>query len=509
MNHHLVLKKGQWTEASFPVSSFKAVSPLTAKQLPDSFPVSSFLDLDEMLQWQIEEQSAKESLTGAQLSQFLLDLCGELSRNREKLLETAHNETALEKSPFLDEIEFDQALSYLKSAAEIASKRNWVEARIDRENNIRSMRRPLNGPVVIFSPSAAPFLFSSCIGVNFAAAIAAGNSVIAKGNPLHPLTGLLLAQIVHKVLSDVGLPTSLFQYFHHTTPDLGFRLASHPMVGAVSYTGGFRSGIMLKENADRAGNPIYLDLATVNPILLLPQFISENRNKLAEIITQRALRNSGQNRSRPGPFFLVENVESSQMIHQICENFSHLTARPMLSEVKARRCDMLVASLLRLGARKLTKKEYYSPAPFLYPNTVLVVDLKTYLKYSRQFQEYFTGPVLLFVMLEKVEQFSSVASSIENCSCCSLFVGSSPGSIKNFPNLLAEIRRNSATILENRWPHRQTLSNATIRTGSFPASGNQGFSNYGLPEAIRKFTILQSFEGFTEELLPEVLHTKA
>lgn len=494
MPHNPVLKNGAWSEASFPVSSFKAVSPLTGKQLEQSFPVSSFLDLDEMLQAQLDCRDAIETLSGEKRAAFLLKLAEKLEQRQEELVACAHLETGLEKDNFLTTHELKQATAYLRKAAGFCNEQVWADEKVDHERMIRSFRRPLNGPVVIFGPSASPFLHSAAIGVHFAAAVAAGNSIVARGNPAHPGTGMLLAQIVHEAATELELPGPFFQYFHHTTPDLGFRLAAHPLIGALSFTGRFRTGLLLKENAERSGNPVYLDLNSVNPVLLLPEYVTKNWEKLAKEICARIFENSGQSIYRPGPFFLVEDRQASQLIRQVSETFGRENAKPMLSDVKARHLDNLVADFIRLGARKLTKKEFYSPTPFNYPNTSLVVDFKTFIQFPRQFQEYAAGPIALFVTLSAPEQFSQVGRTLESSSNCSFFA--EKAELEKLQSFLPVFRRKCAGLLLNQWPNCEVLSEAVIRSGSFPASGNPTFSHHGLPEAIRKYTAWCSLSGF-------------
>lgn len=500
MPHNLVLKSGNWAEASFPVSSFKAVSPLTGKQLAESFPVSSFLDLDEMLQFQVDTRNQIENLSDAQRADLLQKIADKLEASRQELVSSAHEETGLNQESYLEEKELGATVAYLRLAAKFCDKATWADHKHDSAKNIDSFRQPMPGPVVIFGPSASPFLHSATVGVNFAAAIAAGNSVIAKGNPAHPATGMQLARLVFSVIEELKLPASLFQYFHHTTPDLGYRLAAHPLIGALAFNGRFRSGLLLKENAERSGNPVYLDLNSVNPVLLLPRFVEANREKLANEICAQIFENSGQSPGRPGPFFIVEDRHSSPMIKQISDTFGRETPKPMLSDVKARHLDNLVGDFVRLGARKLTKKEFYSPTPFNYPYTAMVVELKHYLKFSRQFQEYASGPLAVFVTLESADQFSQVVRSLESSSNCLIF--SEAGETETVKTFLPGLRRKCASLLLNRWLQNEVLSPAIIRSGAFPASGNPTFSHYGLPEAIRKFTALSCLQGFPDSLKP-------
>ena len=45
---------------------------------------------------------------------------------------------------------------------------------------------------------------------------------------------------------------------------------SDPRIGATGYTGSRPAGLVLKAAADRAGKPIYLELSSVNPVVILP-----------------------------------------------------------------------------------------------------------------------------------------------------------------------------------------------------------------------------------------------
>lgn len=486
MMHHPVLINGQWRETSFPVSSFKAVSPLSAKQLKDSFPVSSFLDLDEMLQSHAENFEVIDAIKATQRSELLLLVADKLAEISENLIETAFSETGIEKS-WLSEQELIPAIAYLRQTAEFC-REEGLGPKIS-EGNLTFYRSALDGPVVIFGPANSPFLFNSATGVNFATAIAAGNAVIAKGNPNHPLTSLKLAEIVAACIKVLGLPGILFQFFHHTTPDLGFRLAAHPMIGALSFTGNFRAGIMLKENADRAGNLAYLDLHTATPAFLLPGYVSEHKEILAGEISKRVRRISGQSAMRPGPIFLVEDKHSSHLIRSISDSFNRDDSQPMLSDLKARHLDSLLAGFVRFGAKKLTRREFYSPTPFTFPFTSMVVDLKTFLKFSPQFQEYAAGPYLLFVTLESSQQFAEAARSLTGCRCSALF---STTSESENNSILPILSRKSGTVFCNHWPETTVLSAAAISSGPYPATAHPGFSAIGLPQALYRFCALKS-----------------
>jgi 2,5-dioxopentanoate dehydrogenase len=72
---------------------------------------------------------------------------------------------------------------------------------------------PLNGPVIVFGPNNFPLAFNAISGGDFAAAIAAGNPVIAKAHPGHLTLSRLLAEAARSAVEAAGLPQATVQMF--------------------------------------------------------------------------------------------------------------------------------------------------------------------------------------------------------------------------------------------------------------------------------------------------------
>ncbi len=117
----------------------------------------------------------------------------------------AHAETGLPASPRLAEVELPRTVNQLRLAAAAAREGSWQHATIDTKANIRSRYAPI-GPVCVFGPNNFPFAFNSVAGGDFAAAIAAGNPVIAKANTSHPGTTQRFAQLAQKAATTSACP---------------------------------------------------------------------------------------------------------------------------------------------------------------------------------------------------------------------------------------------------------------------------------------------------------------
>ena len=122
----------------------------------------------------------------------------------------------------------------------------------------------------VFGPNNFPFAFGSVSGGDFAAAIAAGNPVIGKANSSHPATTRLFAEEARAAQQAADLPPGTVQLIYRTDHRDGERLVADPRVGATGYTGSRSAGLKLKAAADAAGKPIYLELSSVNPVVILP-----------------------------------------------------------------------------------------------------------------------------------------------------------------------------------------------------------------------------------------------
>ena len=135
--------------------------------------------------------------------------------------------------------------------------------------------------MVVCGPNNFPLAFNGGSGGDFAAAIAAGNPVIAKAHTSHPTTSRLLAEEAFEAVKTVGLPESTVQLIYRMSHADGEYMVSHPTVGATGYTGARATGLVLKSAADRAGKPIYLELSSVNPVYILPGALRERAADLA------------------------------------------------------------------------------------------------------------------------------------------------------------------------------------------------------------------------------------
>ena len=165
----------------------------------------------------------------------------------------------------------------------------------------------------------------------FAAAVAAGNPVIAKANSSHPGTTRLFAEQAQLAAEQTGMPPGTVQLIYRTSHADGERLVADPRNGATAYTGSRSAGLTLKAAADAAGKPIYLELSSVNPMILLPGALEERSQDIAEELAGSCLMGTGQFCTNPGLVVTVAGDKTSQFIDDLVTRFSQAPVGTLLS----------------------------------------------------------------------------------------------------------------------------------------------------------------------------------
>ncbi|MEM6470924.1 MAG: aldehyde dehydrogenase family protein, partial [Planctomycetota bacterium] len=300
-----VLIAGRW-QSSNHSGTFQATNPNTNEKLPAVFPISEWADCEAALDAAASAFREMRSLPAEEIAKFLELYADKIDAAKEQLSDTAHAETGLAKAPRLADVELPRTSNQLRAAAKSCRGGDWALATIDTTAGIRSCYQSL-GPVCVFGPNNFPFAFGSVSGGDFAAAIAAGNPVIGKANSSHPDTTRLFAELALAAAKETEVPDSIVQLIYRTSHADGELLVADPRLGATGYTGSRSAGLKLKAAADEAGKPIYLELSSVNPVVVLPGAIANRGQEIVDEFITSVLMGAGQFCTNPGLVLLLED----------------------------------------------------------------------------------------------------------------------------------------------------------------------------------------------------------
>ncbi|WP_166831622.1 aldehyde dehydrogenase (NADP(+)) [Thalassoroseus pseudoceratinae] len=507
MSRQPVLINGAWTESNAS-QVFHAVNPATRESLEAAFPVSSWEELESVLKAADAAFQEVQNWPGSRFADFLEGYADEIEKRQDALVEMANLETALPVSPRLRDGEFPRTTNQLRQAAEGARTGSWSRPIIDTTANIRSKFAAI-GPVVVMGPNNFPFAFNSIAGGDFAAAVAAGNPVIAKGHPSHPGTTKLFAEAALAAAKATKMPDGFVQLVYRTSHEDGARLVSDHRVGAIGYTGSRHAGLALKKAADEAGKPIYLELSSINPVCILPGSLRERSAAIVDEFVGSCLMGTGQFCTNPGLVLLLKSQESTDFIHAIVQRFQDAPSGVLLAEGVLKSVSNGVQTLQSAGAELLCGGADADATGFQYQNTLLKVDGEKFLERPEEFQTEAFGNESLIVVANDVSQLVEIAAALEgNLTGC--IYSDTDGTDDDIYNRIEpKLRQRVGRLLNDKMPTGVAVSPAMNHGGPFPATGHPGFTAVGMPTSIQRFAQLLCYDNVRPNRLPAELQDES
>jgi alpha-ketoglutaric semialdehyde dehydrogenase len=253
------------------------------------------------------------ALSGKERGAFLRAVAEQIEGVVDDIAERGALETGLPDARLRGETA--RTTGQLRLFAALIEEGSWVDARIELAQpdraplpkpDIRSMLRPL-GPVAVFCASNFPLAFSVA-GGDTAAALAAGCPVVVIAHHAHPGVAEIVGQAVLRAALATNMPEGVFSLLYGGGRAVGVPVVQHPAIQAVGFTGSRAGGTALMDAAANRPQPIpvYAEMSSVNPVVLLPGALDRGEAALAEAFFNSLTLGVGQFCTNPGLVFLPE-----------------------------------------------------------------------------------------------------------------------------------------------------------------------------------------------------------
>ncbi len=503
MSTQPVLIAGKWREARA-TGTFHAENPAIGQKLLDAYPISDWADCETALTAAAAAVVELRTVAPEKIAAFLTKYAERIEQRASELVEMAHAESGLAKAPRLSDVELPRTTGQLRQAAAAALEGSWAQPTIDTKLNIRSVLAPI-GPVWVFGPNNFPFAFNSVAGGDFAAAIAAGNPVIAKANTSHPGTTRLLAEEAFAALKESGLPLATVQMIYRTSHADGEKLAADPRTGAIAYTGSRHAGLKLKAAADAAGKPMYAELSSVNPVVILPGALAERGAKVAEEFSGSCLMGSGQFCTNPGFVLLLAGESTEQFIATVKQRFEAATPAPLLSSGVAKSLHAGVQTLQAAGAHLLTGGQPVPGPGYRYGNTLLRVSGAEFLQAPEKLQTEAFGNESLLVVARDGNEVCAILEHLEGSLTGCIYSDTQGSDDALHAEIEPRLRTKVGRLINDKMPTGVAVSPAMNHGGPYPATGHPGFTAVGIPASLKRFGALYCYDNVRAARLPTAL----
>ncbi|MEV0176692.1 aldehyde dehydrogenase family protein [Streptomyces sp. NPDC050803] len=231
------------------------------------------------------------------------------------------------------------------------------------------------GVCALITPWNYPLLQASW---KIAPALAAGNTFVVKPSEITPLTTVALIEL----LTEAGLPAGVANIVTGPGHSVGARLAEHPDVDLVSFTGGLASGTKVAQAAAPSVKKVALELGGKNPNVVFADACATDEafDTAVDQALNAAFIHSGQVCSAGSRLIVEESIRErfvAELAHRAAKirlgrgTDDGVECGPLVSEQQRAKVEAYVASALAEGAVLRTGGKHPEGPGYFYEPTVL------------------------------------------------------------------------------------------------------------------------------------------
>lgn len=484
----------------------QATNPASGDKLEPAYCVTTLDEVDRAIGLASEAFPQYSVFSAKDRAGFLRKIAEEIDAVVDDIAQRGQIETGLPEARMRGETA--RTTGQLRLFAELIEEGSWVDARIEKgqperepqpKPDVRSMRRPV-GPVVVFCASNFPLAFSVA-GGDTASALAAGCPVIVKAHSSHPGLAEIVGSAVLRAAQATGMPEGVFSLLYGSGREVGMALVKDPVVQAVGFTGSRGGGLALMEAAANRPQPIpvYAEMSSVNPVVLLPGAVDDRGETIAEQLFASLTLGAGQFCTNPGLVFLpdghgavfleklkelVETAPSSVMLNEgICRAFKETTA------------DFADTPGVETVAHGFTKQVEHRAVP-----VVFSVNVRRFLEDADLHGEMF-GPGMLIVR-GSLEEIEATIPELEGQLTAT--VHGTDGELAANTPLIAALERRAGRLIVNGFPTGVEVCHSMVHGGPFPSTSDGRSTSVG-SMAIERFCRAVCWQDFPQGILPAEL----
>jgi NADP-dependent aldehyde dehydrogenase len=271
------------------------------------------------------------------------------------------------------------------------------------------------------------------------------------------------------------------------------------LIKAVGFTGSLKGGKALYDAAVKREIPIpvYAEMSSVNPVVFLPEILTQKAGDLAEAFAGSIVLGGGQFCTNPGVFLLIDNDSSANFIQLLS---TALSAKPtvalLTAGIKDAYCKGIAHQRKTDGAIGLTAFNSNTPQPHL-----LQINSQTLLGNPALTEEVF-GPSSVAIIAKDMDELLDCCRHLQGQLTASLH--GTENELKQAVELIDLLQEKAGRLCINGFPTGVEVGNAMVHGGPYPATSDSRSTSVGT-QAIYRFTRPFCYQDFPDQLLPDAL----
>lgn len=489
-------------------TTFFAVNPATGENIAPKFNEATVEEINAAIDKATEAFQTYRNKSGEEKAIFLETIADEILSLGDDLIQRCMKESGLPEARLVGER--GRTMSQLKLFAQVLREGSWVDARIDYADpdrkplpkaDIRSMLRPL-GPVGIFGASNFPLAFSVA-GGDTASALAAGCTVVVKGHPAHPGTSEMVGMAIRAAVKKCNMPEGTFSLVHGASIEVGQTIVRHPSIKAIGFTGSFRGGKSLFDEAAKREEPIpvYAEMGSTNPVFILPRALKAKKESIAQDLSASVNLGVGQFCTNPGLVFLEASDEEVHFRTLLAEKMGASDPGVMLTKGIRDSYNTGIENLTKVkGVRVLAEGKKETSA--CYGSSYLLhASANTFLE-EPVLQEEVFGPSTVAVTADSKSELMAAAKKLHGH--LTITIHGTEEDLEEHKDLIELLEQKAGRLTINGYPTGVEVCHAMVHGGPFPATTDSRTTSVGTG-AIFRFARPVCYQNYPQSLLPEEL----
>jgi len=487
---------------------FTALNPATNEPLPQDFSAATPAHAAQAAQLAAEAFPSYAATDLETRAAFLEAAADAIMAIGDELIERGTAETGLPAARL--EGERARTVGQLRLFASVVRQGDFLDATIDPalpdrqpmpRPDLRRANLPL-GPVTVFGASNFPLAFSVA-GGDTASALAAGCPVIVKGHSAHPGTGELVARAIQSAVKASGLHEGVFSFLPGNDRAMGQALVADPRIKAVGFTGSRGGGTALMRIAAARPEPIpvYAEMSSINPVVLLPHALKARGAALAEAFVGSLTMGAGQFCTNPGLVIAVAGPELDAFAQAAATALAASAASTMLTCGIHESYESGVGALASHPAVRTVGRGREATGANQAVGALFETEAASFLADEALMAEVF-GASSLIVRCADMAEVARVVGALEGQLTATLQLD--PEDEAEARALLPVLAGRVGRILANGWPTGVEVCHAMVHGGPYPATSDSRATSVGTL-AIARFLRPVCYQNLPDALLPPPL----
>ncbi|MCK8410128.1 aldehyde dehydrogenase (NADP(+)) [Erwinia amylovora] len=468
--------------------------------------------------WQAAEKEAEQACLAArrafaeyrstsaeQRAVFLEAIADELDALDDAFIRLVMQETALPEARIRGERA--RTSGQMRLFARFLQRGDFYAARIDcalpdrkplARPDLRQSRTAI-GPVAVFGASNFPLAFSTA-GGDTASALAAGCSVVMKAHSGHMATAEKVAAAIVRAAQKSGMPDGVFNMLYGR--DIGAVIVKHPAIQAVGFTGSLKGGRAICDMAAARPQPIpvFAEMSSINPVILLPGALEKRGEKIARELTDSVVTGCGQFCTNPGLIIGIRSGAFERFLNDMKTNISASPRQTMLNRGVLHNYQQGLNALHQHNgitwlAGQEQNGQQASPQLFLAEARLLAQG-------DALLQEEVFGPVSIVVQVSDEAELKRVIDGLRGQLAATLIADSED--VNAFPLLVPLLEQKAGRLLLNGYPTGVEVCDAMVHGGPFPATSDPRGTSVGTL-AIERYLRPVCYQNYPQQWLPDAL----